>query len=182
MNVLRLLLLFCLLQISYFSNAQDSIPVKVETDKVTLGLGMGMEYGGFGINLLYYPAENVGVFAGVGTALAGMGYNAGLKVRMLSDSARVNFYTMAMYGYNASIYIPDAKTYNKVFYGVTFGLGLDTRYNPKKDGYWTFALLMPLRGSDVSDYMKDLTNNHNIEFKNELLPIGISIGYRYFLF
>lgn len=182
MKVFQLLLLICFLQISYFSNAQDSIPVKKKTDKVTLGLGIGLEYGGLGGNLLYYPVENIGVFAGVGTALAGMGYNAGLKVRILSDSARVNLYTMAMYGYNASIYIPDAKTYNKLFYGVTFGLGLDTRYNPKKDGYWTFALLIPIRGSDVSAYMDDLEKNHNIKFSNGLFPVAITIGYRYLLF
>ncbi len=160
-------------------SAQENSAVVPDYDKISLGLGMGLDYGGFGGNILYYPAPKIGLFIGVGYPLAGVGYNVGVKLRLLTNKpSKVNAYLLGMYGYNSSIYIKDGKDFNKLFYGPTFGLGLDTHYNPKKTGYWSFALLIPVRGSDVDDYINDLKNNHNVEFKNDLFPLGFSVGYR----
>ena len=68
---------------------------------------------------------------------------------------------------------------NKIFYGPSLGLGLDLRLNPMKRGYWAIALLLPIRSSEVNDYINDLKTEHNIIFKNELIPVGFSIGYRF---
>jgi hypothetical protein len=151
-------------------------------DKVTIGLGMGFDYGGFGASLLVYPAQHIGIFGGVGYALAGVGYNGGIRLRMTPANGKVNLCLIGMYGYNSAIYIQNQKSLNKIFYGATVGIGLDTRYRPEKSGYWSFALMVPFRGSEVNDYMNELKRNHGVEFKNELFPIGISVGYRFILF
>lgn len=152
---------------------------KLEMDKLTFGLGMGLDYGGFGGNLLVYPIENIGLFGGVGYAMAGVGYNFGTKIRIISKKqSGVNFYLQGMYGYNAAIAVSGASQYNKIFYGPSFGIGIDTRYRPMSSGYWSVGLLLPIRGTAVDDYMNDLQKNHSIEFKNKLLPVQISIGYR----
>ncbi|HEY4786842.1 MAG TPA: hypothetical protein VIH57_12375 [Bacteroidales bacterium] len=148
---------------------------------ITLGIGLGMDYGGVGGNILLYPQHNFGIFGGVGYAIAGVGFNAGAKIRFISENstAKLQPYALAMYGYNAAIAVTDASQYNKLFYGPTLGFGLDFNPNSAKGGYFTLAILVPIRSNDVDKYIDDLKNNHGVEFKNDLLPIGISIGYRF---
>lgn len=152
-------------------------------DEFSLGLGLGMDYGGIGGSLLFYPSPNVGLFCGMGYALAGAGYNVGAKFRFASkqSSSVVKPYILAMYGYNAAIVVDDADEYNKLFYGLTVGAGIDYKSSRSGGGYWTVALLIPIRRSGVQTYIDDLKNYHGVEFKNELLPIGLSIGYRIIL-
>jgi hypothetical protein len=146
-------------------------------DVVSLGVGLGMDFGGIGANLTFYPQKNIGIFGGVGYAIAGTGYNVGIKIRYLSDKSQLSPFFSAMYGYNAAIAVIDESRYNKLFYGITFGIGMDI-YTGKRN-YWSVALHVPIRGSEVEEYMDDLENNHNIEFKNGLWPIGFSVGYRF---
>jgi len=152
-------------------------------DKVSLGAGMGMDFGGLGVNLLVYPQRNIGLFGGIGYAFAGTGYNIGAKIRFVSENTRSKaaFYGLAMYGYNAAIAVSNATEYNKLFYGPTLGFGFDYKSHPSKRGYWTFAILLPIRSTEVDDYIKDLEDHHSIEFKNALMPIGITMGYRIIL-
>jgi hypothetical protein len=176
-----LLLLFIFIPITR-TYAQVNTSPEVEYDKITIGLGMGLDYGGFGGNVLYYPAKNIGIFGGIGYALAGTGYNAGLKLRLITQKqSRVVPYATVMYGYNAAIYVMNDNRYNKLFYGPSFGLGLDAPWNPTKKGYFSFALLYPVRGKEVDNYIDDLKKNHNVEFKTELLPIAFSFGFRFIL-
>jgi len=161
----------------------DTLVVPLKYDVITIGPGMGFDYGGFGFNLTVYPQKNIGLFAGGGYALAGFGFNGGLKIRFVSDQAikKTNIYLIGMYGYNAAIKVSGSTEYDKLFYGPTFGIGLDYRKRPGYSGYWSIALLIPVRSSEVSDYMDDLENNHGVDFKTGLVPIGISIGYKFIL-
>jgi hypothetical protein len=164
-------------------NAQDNTtsvkPTKLET---SLGVRLGLDYGGIGANILYYPVNQIGLFGGVGYALAGYGYNFGAKFRLNSkkELPKIDPYLIGMYGYNTAIVVKNASFFDKLFYGPTVGFGID--FNPKsvsKKGYWSLALLVPIRSSDVEQYIETLeNNNNNIEFQNGLLPIGFSIGYR----
>jgi len=147
-------------------------------DMISIGLGFGFDHGGFGANVLAYPQKYIGLFAGGGYALAGFGYNIGAKVRIVPPRAKVNPYIMGMYGYNSAIVVSGAASLDKLFYGPTVGLGLDLRPNKDNWGYWTFAVLVPIRNSDVDDYRKDLEDNHGVVFKSGLMPIGFSMGCR----
>ncbi|MCX6292182.1 MAG: hypothetical protein NT126_10515 [Bacteroidetes bacterium] len=154
-----------------------------EIDKASLGIGTGQDYGGLGVSLLIYPDKNIGIFGGAGYAFAGLGFNVGTKLRIVSENstAKVSPYALIMYGYNAAIAVTNAAIYDKLFYGVTFGLGMDYKSRPAKKGYWSLALLIPVRGPEVRAYMNDLKNNHGVEFKNDLLPVTFSIGYRFII-
>lgn len=177
------LFFFDILLLTFQLNAQESISTPVRTDKLTIGAGIGFDHGGFGGNILIYPAKNAGLFAGAGYALAGVGINAGIKLRLATDNpeTRVMPIALFMYGYNAAIAVTNATQYNKLFYGPTIGIGCDYRRHPLAGGYWSIALLLPFRSSEVEDYMDDLETNHGVEFKNELLPVGISIGYKFII-
>jgi len=178
------LLLICLFSSINLVSAQeaDSTEVYKIADPVSMGFGMGQDYGGIGANVLVYPQENFGLFGGVGYAYAGMGYNVGAKVRFFSEkNPRTNFFITGMYGYNAAVAVKGASDYNKFFYGPTIGFGIDTGKRSYKKGYWTMALLIPFRESAVKDYMDYLEDENGVEFKGALLPFTFSIGYRFAL-
>lgn len=149
-------------------------------DQLSIGLGMGLDHGGFGGNLNFYPVKNVGLFGGVGYALAGVGFNAGARFRLIPGmyDAKVHPFAIVMYGYNAAISISNRTDLNKLFYGPSVGVGLDFHRNHLKRGYWSFAVLLPIRKAEVNEYMDMLETNYGVDFSNKLFPIAISIGYK----
>jgi hypothetical protein len=174
-----LMLSFILIAIQM--KAQENVSTPVQTDVLSIGLGLGQDYGGFGLNLIAYPQRNIGIFGGLGYNLAGAGYNIGLKFRLISKkpTGKVNPYAVVMYGYNAAIKVTDASQYDKVFYGPTVGVGIDLKSHPRSKIYYSFGINVPIRGSEVDDYMNDLKNNHGVEFNNDLFPVTFSIGFKY---
>jgi|GEM_PF-637344 len=142
---------------------------------VSLGFGAGLDYGGFGANLLMYPHDNLGVFIGAGYAIAGFGTNGGVKIR-LNNGTKTRGYVLGMYGYNAAISVSSTTTYNKLFYGPTVGAGIDLK--PGLSGHWSMGVLVPFRNSDVDEYINFL-KSQGARFKNVLLPITLTVGFRF---
>lgn len=184
MRILKVLFIVLLFFLSGAISAQDSISHPVKPDVLSFGVGFGFDYGGIGGNLTAYPTKNVGLFAGAGWAIAGIGYNAGVKVRFLSGKPKsaLTFSGIAMYGYNSVVVVVGDSRHNKIFYGPTVGVGLDFKLKPESIGYWTVSLLVPIRSSEYRDYMDDLELNEGVEFKGRLRPIGVTFGYRFIIF
>ena len=155
----------------------------IEPDKINMGFGAGLDYGGIGMNLQVYLNRNVGLFAGGGYALAGLGYNAGIKLRFLAEESKATevIYFTGMYGYNAVIMVKNASELNKFFYGFTLGAGVDVRSKKNSGGYWSLAVLYPIRSSEVDSYLEDLKNDYGVQVKNKSFPVALSIGYRVIL-
>jgi hypothetical protein len=147
-------------------------------DKVSIGAGVGLDYGGFGVNLLVYPQKNIGFFVGAGYALAGVGSNVGIKIRHIKEARKIRPYLTAMHGYNTAVAVKDAKSYNRLFYGNSIGFGFDTRPRKESNGHFSLGFLVPIRGTNVDEYLSFL-KNQGVTFKKELSPIAISIGYRF---
>jgi hypothetical protein len=147
-------------------------------ERFSVGMGLGLNYGGIGVNFTTYPQRNVGVFLGVGYALAGMGANAGLKLRLPSEGKKWYPYFTGMYGYNAAVKVSGNGNLNQLFYGSTFGVGLEQNSENQKDILWSFALLVPVRGPEVDNYINALKAT-GVQFTNTLLPIAISAGFRF---
>lgn len=183
LTIIALILLVTTYLNAQNGNQQNPFQASTPVDQVSLGIGGGLDYGGFGGNLTYYPAQSVGLFGGVGYALAGVGFNAGVKYRYIPDKpdARVRPFGLVMYGYNAAIVVINASQHNKFFYGPTVGAGIDFHRNLQKRGYWSFAIFVPIRKSEVKEYMEDLENNLGVEFQNSLYPVAVSIGYRFII-
>lgn len=163
--------------------SQDTVVQLMYTDKISFGVGMGLDNGGFGGSLLFYPIHQVGIFLGIGYPIAGIGYNTGIKFRLTKENSTQKFipYLTAMYGYNAAIAVSGATQYNKLFYGPTLGFGFDMKTSYFSKGYWTLGICIPFRSSEVDDYMDDLETNHGVEFKNSLPPIAVSFAYRFII-
>lgn len=152
--------------------------------KLSLGLGMGLDYGGFGMNLNYYPMRNLGIFGGIGYPFQSVGLNVGLRFRHIPLHARgkVNPFGIVMYGYNTSVNVSGAEEYNRLFYGLTMGAGVDfypwTKGGP---GYFTFGLLIPMRSPDVGDYLLYVDAQPDINLDNYVSPIALTLGFKLFL-
>jgi hypothetical protein len=179
-NTSILLLLF--LGLAATTNAQRTYdPHASDPDKFSMGIGVGLDYGGIGLNYTLYPQENIGIFGGVGYALAGLGYNFGVKLR--TNPSRATPFVMFMYGYNAAVVVTNApfgSNFNKLFYGPSAAIGVDLK-SRKGGGYWSLAMTIPFRSPDVNNYIDDLTTNDNVSFSNKPSPVGFSIGYKFIL-
>jgi len=161
------------------SRAQKSEKAPVPYDRFSVGIGAGFDYGGFGFNVTGYPQKNIGLFAGAGYAIAGLGFNGGIKYRILPGKM-FSPYIVGMYGYNAAVAVTNSPSYNKLFYGPSAGAGLDL-FSRTGSGYFSLAILVPFRSPDVNNYINELKNIYGVTFNNTLWPVGISVGYRFII-
>ena len=182
MRKILTLILIVVLSNQYLSAQTNSEDLR-KPDIVNFGPGIGFDYGGFGANLMFYPQKNIGIFFGGGYALAGFGYNAGVKLRLSPDKGSVvNPFLTAMYGYNAAVVIADESQLNKLFYGATVGIGIDLRSKkPSSKGFWSLALTIPFRDGEAQSYIDYLKNQYGASFTSDLIPVGFSVGYKFIL-
>ncbi len=142
--------------------------------KANLGFGAGIDYGGFGTRVTATPSKNFGIFGGLGYALAGVGFNGGIQ-GILNSKSRAVPYLTAMYGYNAALVITGAIEKKKLYYGPSFGLGLQLHSRRKQSNFLNIELLLPIRDpafQDDIDYYKGL----GAKISN-VPPVAFSIGY-----
>ena|ERR1700733_4010800 len=177
-----LALLLCLFSITSFAQKKGIVNYDDLNDyeKFTLGLGFGFDYGGFGGNATYYPQKNLGVLFGGGYALAGFGYNAGLKYRFLSKNPASKFtpFLVGLYGYYSAIHVEGNSQFDKIFYGPSLGVGFDLGTHLIGKGVFSLTLFVPFRNSETNDYIDNLENNYGIQFKSKPIPVGVSLGYK----
>jgi len=144
-----------------------------------LGLGTGFDYGGFGGKLEYLPTKNFGILGGLGYNLSSVGYNVGATYKFMPDK-KVSPNLMLMYGYNAVLKVEGAPEYDMTSFGVTIGGNLDIMVGDKGNK-WSIGLFVPVRSKKFMDNYDVVKNHPNIEMKNDLMPIAISIGYNFLI-
>lgn len=152
----------------------------ISYDRISAGLGLGLDYGGLGANILLYPHRNVGVFFGIGYNFVKTGINSGIKTRIIigsSGSNNIGVSALAMYGYNAAIGVSNRPDLNKVFYGFSLGIGIDYRPWSGTDDYAFTGIYLPVRKPEVQEYIDHLSSS-GVQFDRKLSPVLIAIGYR----
>jgi hypothetical protein len=143
----------------------------------SLGLGLGLDYGGIGIKLSGALSEPVALFAGLGYNFGGVGFNGGFTAR-LAPKKRIIPTLTAMYGYNAVIKVTTpGEDFNKTFYGPTVGFGLEFHGKYKTKNYFNLEILIPIRSQEYRDTLDDLDYS-GVDI-NELPPIAVSLGYHF---
>lgn len=175
----KAIFLLCLVFMSFVVSAQyvENYEPERPTTIVKLGLGLGLDYGGIGTRLTITPTSHFGVFIAVGYNLHKAGFNGGLTYKFLPEK-KVTPVAQIMYGYNAVIVVEGAEQYNKTYYGVSFGGGVEVKTR-KSGNYWSFELLYPFRSSEYEDDWDALKNDPSIEITSEPLPITFSVGYHF---
>ena len=159
---------------------KDTTPEPLKYERLTYGLGLGIDYGGIGMNIGWFPMRNLGFSFGAGYAFSGVGVNAGLRARLLSPVKRyrANPFLFLIYGYNAAVYVENKREYNKMYYGLTLGGGVEVRTR-RPHGYFSLGAVVPFLDSDLYDYIDELETYHNADFKNKPQPVNVTIGYRW---
>lgn len=164
---------------------QDSaLPTEEEEENeaanLYLGIGLGLDYGGLGGRLTFIPGDadktSVGIFVAAGFALNGLGFNAGLNVRI--GEQRLVPTISAMYGYNGVIKVVGAPQYDKTYYGPSLAIGFENKTRNSDDNHIHVELVIPFRSSAFENDIKALQNTAGIEI-NDPSPVLISIGYHF---
>ena len=149
------------------------------SQKVYLGPGMGLDYGGIGGKVEYLPIKYLGLYGGVGYNLLSIGWNVGATCKILPNK-RVSPNLMVFYGYNGVTKVIGASQYNMTSYGVTVGGNLDIKIGSKGNKL-SAGLFVPIRSQKFMDNYDAMKNDRNIEMINSLLPIAISVGFNFAL-
>lgn len=177
-------LLCALALLPVMAHAQDyaqplpQSPPKANTMEWNLGLGLGIDYGGVGAQVQCRPAPPLVIFAGGGYAFAGFGYNVGVQGRLLPERKWCPFVS-GMYGYNAVIVVVDAEQYNEVYYGPSFGIGVENHLRDRRENFWRFELLLPLRPQEFQDDLDALKLDPAVEIRSEPPAFGISVAFHF---
>jgi hypothetical protein len=167
---------FLLLQITATKAQKDSLKTGTE-NSVNLGIGLGIDYGGFGFRLNVVPERAGFLFLGLGYNTLSAGINAGAGY-LFAPKKKVCPYADVMYGYNAVIVIENASRYDRTYYGITFGIGIEL-HNKSNRNFWNLGLLFPIRSTEYEDDLRAIKNNPNIRIETEPPPFGISAGYHF---
>ena len=155
------LLLFLSLSICVFGNSKDTTSNTYflksgwgsnNYETTSLGAGVGLDYGLFGINLTTYPQKNFGVFVGAGYS-GGISGNLGIKGRAIIDAGKISFkpFAMAMFGHNAVVVSSSnfGGSYRQAFLGPSFGGGIDVGFFSSKVNLSGGAIL-PVRSEEAN--------------------------------
>jgi len=149
----------------------------------SFGFGIGLDYGGLGVNFTTHLHENIAIFGGVGYLSKILLYNTGVKARLISKKKLtiINPFVLGMYGVNTIAKFDGSTQSNSLynsFKGFTFGGGIDFSLKQRKTGFWSLALLVPIRSTEYNKYVESIKWRYNARVKKDLLPIGFSIGYK----
>ena len=146
---------------------------------LTIGLGGGIDFGGFGTRLGFLASEKLSIFGALGYNLVETGYNFGLQFRMAPNSQYCPFLG-AMYGYNAVIKVIGSPRQSATYYGISMTAGTEYWFR-RKPQFISFGIILPVKSRKFREDYGALNHNSNIVNYNNILPFGISIGYHFLL-
>lgn len=177
---LTVLLLFLLLSMSMKAQPDSQKTRKPSvSDAVHVGIGVGLDHGGYGGRVDVPVSRHLAGLVGVGHAIVGPGWNLGIQYRFAPES-RTGVYATALYGYNGVIKVQDAGRYDDIYYGFSAGFGLEFRA-ARSANFFRLAMLVPFRSTEFWGDWDELKDDKGAEVKQAPLPVAFSIGYHFAL-
>ena len=144
---------------------------------INIGMGAGIDYGGFGTRINYIPTDRLEFFGGIGYNLVNAGFSGGIEYLIFRKS-KVRPYIGAMYGYNAVLMAEGPGVKKRTFYGPSWNIGLEI-WEPNSSGFCNVELILPIKSPDFYESMSYLKKNSRVEWKYVLPPIGLGFGYHF---
>lgn len=142
----------------------------------SLGIGVGLPYGGIGLKINHNIKDHLSLFGGVGYNTVGIGANLGMNYIFPTEKT-TEFFLTAMLGYNAVINIENVPEYQNTYYGLSIGPGIKLNSKRYEGRYWDLGLLLPFRSSNYRNDLEALENNPFITIDSKPLPVQIFVGY-----
>jgi hypothetical protein len=171
---MKKLFLLCILSLPVcFAFAQDEVENKTS---MNFGLGVGIDYGGFGGRFTLMPAKKFGIFIATGYNTAEAGFNGGMTYKFKPEK-RVAPTFSAMYGYNGVIVVKGGDAESKTYYGPSCAIGIEMKQRRNRKNYWNFELVLPIRPKEFNDDIDALEDaGYSI---TKPLPIAFSVGFHF---
>lgn len=144
----------------------------------SLGAGIGLNYGGFGLCFSYLPLKPLTLFGGVGNNLNGLGAQMGAHISLLNRNHADCFFS-GMYGYNAVLLVTGAVERTTTYYGPSVGLGTDFALGKLKRSFIRFQLIKPFRPEVYYDAI-DALKKVGYQLK-PATPVTFSLGFHVYL-
>jgi len=141
---------------------KDTIPEF--NSRVSLGLGLGLDYGGIGIKVSLFPAKPIGAFLGIGNNSVETAFNLGIDWKF-KYMKRTSGFIACMYGYNAVTDINEGST----FYGLSAQVGARIGIGKEKN-YISLGLILPVTRDSEFKELK------NIDYAPLLFSFGLNFG------
>ncbi|HYG20002.1 MAG TPA: hypothetical protein VD816_13785 [Ohtaekwangia sp.] len=167
-------LLLFLLSIPTFAQDVDADDMPEAVPNGSIGIGLGLDYGGIGLKVNVPFTPRMAFLFGGGYNLNGIGLNGGFAIHLAPPDAKVQPALIGLYGYNAVIIVEGSSTFNKTYYGPSFGFALE--FHGKKN-FFNAGLLIPIRPASFNDDMDRLKSN-GVHF-GSVSPVAISLGYHF---
>ncbi len=174
---MRWVLPIVLIPLSVALRAQETATDRVEPATITIGPGLGLDYGGLGAQLSGRPVPMLNLLLGVGYNLNGAGINGGGARRMLPKK-RFCPYLVGLYGYNAVISIRNDEGYTRTYYAPSAGVGLEV-HPRRRSGHLQLAVFLPFRSQEFSDDLERVKADPVVDLRAEPLPVAFSLGYHF---
>lgn len=174
-NIKKVLLFVCCLCLLQISNGQEK-NLSSRKGESSLGFGMGLPYGGFGVNLKTNVADGFALFGGLGYQISGIGYNVG-AIKDISSIGLADIYALGMYGTNAGIKIKGDFSYEKLYFGPSFGAGVRINSRQKEGNHWNMGLLVPIKSSSYKAKEKEFKNSPFIQDFTPTWDVLFYVGY-----
>ncbi|WP_163379473.1 hypothetical protein [Cyclobacterium sp. SYSU L10401] len=146
--------------------------------KSSLGLGIGLPYGGIGTQVGYNTSDQVNVFLGLGYNLVGVGVNGGLKL-IIPSKKDTEFYFTGMYGYNAVIVMKGIANMNGSYGGPSFGSGLKINSLVHPGAFWDVGLLVPVRSNSYKDKIEEIEESSYMHLNTKAWPVLFYFAYHF---
>jgi len=143
------------------------------------GIGIGLDYGGIGARFTVPLEKHLGVFLGGGYAISGVGYNVGARIKF-SPEKSFTMTSSIMYGYNAVIKIINASQYDKVYTGLSIGLGFESKSARNPRNAFQAGLILPFRSTEFDNDFASIKRNNNITISDPW-PVLVTFGYHFSL-
>lgn len=185
MTLKRLVLLWCWGASISWASAQDvyedpqpQTHLSSEQGVPSLGVGIGLPYGGIGGRFGYNLIDRLNVFGGVGYQLAGVGFNVGIR-KEFPSTRMAQFYLTGMYGTNAATKVVGLSDYDDLYAGPTVGLGFKLNSRMTEGNYWDLGLLLPFRSSKFYDTEQAMLNDPRVSGVTSAWPVLIVVGYNF---
>jgi hypothetical protein len=170
----KLLIVFLVISVLFHVDSLGQL-----SGKLNVGVGAGLDYGGFGAQISYLPLDRFDLFGGFGYNLNSLGYNFGVKLRFPTER-RINWHLNAMYGYNAVLIVKGMTSDKTTYYGPSVGAGMIFKSRSPKKSFFSFEIILPVRPEAFHDVIYDLKLiGYDVR---EPLPVAFSFGYHFLFF
>lgn len=189
-NLLKYYLSFFILMVSVFnsiaqskSKAEENIFAK---EKLSLGVGIGVDYGILGPKVSYSLFKNVHAIFTASIIPKEFIYGGGTEIRIpLKSDTRIRPHVFLMYGRDFIVELSDfgkQELERKVFNSLNVGLGSKFRLLKTRNSYFSAAVTYRfIAEKTVNDFVDDFNDRRSLDVSIDYRRVLFSLGYSFIL-